>query len=45
MVTLKSCEIIDELKKLGVHTPAEIIELLTEYFDYYFDTVAGPKSD
>lgn len=45
MVTLKSCEIIDELKKLGVHTPAEIIELLSEYSDYYFDTIVSPKSD
>ena len=35
MVTLSSCEILDELNKLGVKTPADLIEFLEEYADYY----------
>jgi hypothetical protein len=35
MVALSSCEILDELNKLGIITPAELIEFLKEYADYY----------
>lgn len=38
MVTLSSCEILDELKKLGIKTPTELIEFLEEYADYYTHT-------
>ncbi len=35
MVALSSCEILDELSKFGIKTPAELIEFLEEYSDYY----------
>ena len=38
MVTLSSCEILDELSKLGIKTPAELIEFLEEYSEYYTHT-------
>jgi len=38
MVALSSCEILDELSKLGIKTPAELIEFLEEYSDYYTHT-------
>jgi hypothetical protein len=38
MVTLSSCEILDELRKLGIKTPTELIEFLEEYADYYTHT-------
>jgi phage-related holin len=38
MVALSSCEILDELSKLGIKTPAELIEFLEEYADYYTHT-------
>ncbi len=38
MVTLSSCEILDELGKLGIKTPVELIEFLEEYADYYTHT-------
>jgi hypothetical protein len=34
MVNLKSCEILDELKKLGINKPSDAIEYLREYTDY-----------
>jgi len=34
MTTLKSCEILDELKKLGIDRPSDILEYLSEYTDY-----------
>jgi hypothetical protein len=34
MVVLKSCEILDELKKLGIDLPSDIIEYLEEYTAY-----------
>jgi len=38
MVALTSCEILDELSKLGIKTPSELIEFLEEYADYYMHT-------
>ena len=38
MVTLSSCEILDELRKFGIKTPSELIEFLEEYADYYTHT-------
>ena len=38
MVTLSSCEILDELSKFGIKTPSELIEFLEEYADYYTHT-------
>ncbi len=38
MVALSSCEILDELSKLGIKTPAELIEFLEEYSEYYTHT-------
>ncbi len=38
MVALSSCEILDELGKLGIKTPVELIEFLEEYADYYTHT-------
>jgi hypothetical protein len=34
MADLKSCEILDELKKLGVDLPSDVIEYLREYTTY-----------
>jgi hypothetical protein len=34
MVNLKSCEILDELKKLGIELPADVIEYLKQYTAY-----------
>ena len=38
MVSLSSCEILDELSKFGIKTPSELIEFLKEYADYYTHT-------
>jgi hypothetical protein len=35
MVSLSSCEILDELKKLGVQTSSELIQYVIEYTAYY----------
>jgi hypothetical protein len=36
MVALKSCEILDELQKLGITaTTAEVIQYLSDYTTYY----------
>jgi hypothetical protein len=34
MVALKSCEIIDELKKLGITSTTDIIQYLRDYTVY-----------
>ena len=34
MADLSSCEILDELKKLGIELPADLIEYLEKYTDY-----------
>jgi len=34
MVSLKSCEILDELKKLGITTTTDIIQYLRDYTAY-----------
>jgi len=34
MANLSSCEILDELKKLGIELPADIVEYLEEYTAY-----------
>ncbi len=34
MADLKSCEILDELKKLGIDLPSDVIEYLREYTAY-----------
>ena len=34
MVALKSCEILDELKKLGITTTTDIIQYLSDYTAY-----------
>ena len=45
MVNLKSCEILDELKKLGIEIPTDIMDFLKEYTDYVSDMdKAGEKS-
>ncbi len=38
MVALSSCEILDELNKLGIKTSADLIEFLEEYAAYYTHT-------
>ena len=35
MTALKSCEILDELEKLGITTSSELIQYLVEYTAYY----------
>jgi hypothetical protein len=35
MEQLKSCEILDELSKLGITSTAEAVEYLNEYSEYY----------
>jgi len=34
MVALRSCEILDELKKLGIELPSDLIEYISEYSEY-----------
>jgi len=34
MITLARAEIIDELKRLGIHSPSERTRLVKEYIDY-----------
>lgn len=46
MITLSSCEILDELKKLGIKTSsAEMIQYVIEYAAYYShqDQSAGDR--
>jgi hypothetical protein len=38
MIALTSCEILDELKKLGIDNPSELIQYVKEYTAYYFST-------
>ncbi|MBI4849771.1 MAG: hypothetical protein HY808_14570 [Nitrospirae bacterium] len=35
MVALNSCEVIDELKKLGIEINEDLLEYLKEYSTYY----------
>jgi len=35
MAVLNSCEILDELKKLGIDIPSDMIEYLEEYTAYF----------
>ena len=37
MVNLKSCEILDELKKLGIEIPSDIMDYIKEYSAYVTD--------
>lgn len=34
MLALSSCEIIDELKKLGIEMPSDVVEYMEEYTAY-----------
>ena len=45
MVALNSCEIIDELKKLGIDIPDDVVEYLKEYETYrgHKDNGSGPE--
>jgi len=43
MVNLKSCEILDELKKLGIDIPSDIIDYLRDYTNYLSDLDQGSK--
>jgi len=43
MEPLKSCEILDELNKLGITSTAEAVEYLNEYSTYY--SSAGKESE
>ncbi|MBI5099758.1 MAG: hypothetical protein HZB30_11030 [Nitrospirae bacterium] len=47
MAALNSCEILDELKKLGIELPADIIEYLEDYSIYcsYKDCVICHEKD
>ncbi|MBI5740081.1 MAG: hypothetical protein HZA16_05095 [Nitrospirae bacterium] len=46
MVNLKSCEILDELRKLGIEIPSDIMDYLKDYTDYLSDQDqrSGPES-
>ncbi len=35
MVALKSCEILDELRKLGITSTSEAIQYINDYSSYY----------
>ncbi len=37
MIALTATEILDELKKLGIHTPAELKSYSSDYLDYFND--------
>lgn len=45
MVALKSCEILEELKKLGIDRPSDVLEILNEYTDYCICTDGDPESE
>jgi len=47
MAALSSCEILDELKKLGIELPTDIIEYLEDYSTYcsYKDCATCPEKD
>lgn len=47
MADLSSCEILDELKKLGIELPADLIEYLEKYTDYCHckDCTTCPEKD
>lgn len=34
MLSLTSCEILDELNKLGLNAPSDLINYMTDYTDY-----------
>lgn len=34
MVSLTSCEILDELNKLGLNAPSDLINYMTDYTNY-----------
>ncbi|MBI5056859.1 MAG: hypothetical protein HZB61_09630 [Nitrospirae bacterium] len=43
MVALNSCEVIDELKKLGIEITEDLLEYLKEYSTYYNETLSGDE--
>jgi len=47
MAALSSCEILDELKKLGIELPVDLIEYLEEYTDYCYrkDCTTCPEKE
>jgi hypothetical protein len=45
MVALKSCEILDELKKLGITTTTDIIQYLRDYAAYSSPECLQPESE
>jgi len=47
MANLSSCEILDELKKLGIELPVDLIEYLEEYADYCYrkDCTTCPEKE
>jgi len=45
MVSLKSCEILDELKKLGISSTSDIIQYLRDYTAYSSPECLQSKSD
>jgi hypothetical protein len=45
MVALKSCEILDELKKLGITATTDIIQYLRDYMAYSSPECLHSESD
>lgn len=45
MVALKSCEILDELKKLGITTTSDIIQYLRDYTAYSTPECLHPETE
>jgi len=45
MVALKSCEILDELRKLGITATAEIIQYIKDYTSYYSPDNLKPEPE
>jgi hypothetical protein len=35
LVALSSCEILDELKKIGVYSHSDLLQYVKEYAEYY----------
>ena len=45
LVALKSCEILDELRKLGITATADVIQYLRDYTTYYSTYQLVPEQE
>lgn len=45
MVSLTSCEILDELNKLGLNAPSDLMHYMIDYTDYLSNTIPDIQND